>query len=138
MGLLDNLLGKKEETPAAPKGSPFSLSTSLRPVRLNARRENSLDLLIDLQNITNAPQMCSVVVELPKSLGFDNVGLHKTRELRLGALEANVKKQVPVGIFANNQTPPGNYRLTITLNAHYRDYSHVINSVSKAVEIRVV
>ena len=38
MGVLDGLLGKGEEAAAVP-GLPFNISTSLRPVRLNARKE---------------------------------------------------------------------------------------------------
>ena len=38
MGILDNLMGKKAEP--AREGLPFNVSTALRPVRLNARKEN--------------------------------------------------------------------------------------------------
>lgn len=82
--------------------------------------------------------MCSILVELPKSIGFDTVGLHKAKELRLGNLEAGKERDVSVTINANNQTPAGAYRLFVTLYAHYRDYAHVLNSVRKAVELRAV
>lgn len=146
MGILDRVLGtggKKDAAPvpspaAASKGSPFAIATSFRPLRLNARNDASVDFVVDLSNISGLPQMCSLVVELPASLGFDGVGLHKTKELRLGMLDAEAKKQVVVGIAGSNQTPAGLYRLKVTAYSHYRDYAHVLNSVSKTVELRVV
>lgn len=139
MGIFDSLLGKpkQEEAPDA-KNIPFSMASTLRPVRLRARAENSCELILHLKNISNSTQMCSILVELPKSLGFDTVGLHKTKELRLGSLEAGKERDVSITINANNQTPAGTYRLFVTAYSHYRDYSHVLNSIRKAVEIRAV
>jgi hypothetical protein len=138
MGILDNLFGSAPQMGAAPKGSPFSLSTSFRPMRLAGRSSNSVDLLLNLQNVSSTPQVCSVVVELPKALGFDGVGLHKTKELRLGTLDSAARKDFAVPIHANSQTLPGLYRLKLTVYSHYRDYAHVLNSVSKILELRVV
>ncbi|VVB57630.1 Uncharacterised protein [uncultured archaeon] len=137
MGLFDNLFGSSSSE-AAPKGSPFAFSYSFRPMRLTGRSNSSVDLLVDLRNASNSPQMCSLVVELPKALGFDGVGLHKTKELRLGTLEAGAQKSLPVSICGTSQTQPGVYRLKVTVYSHYRDYAHVLNSVSKIIELRVV
>ena len=94
MGFLDNLFGKSEPNLVAAKGSPFAVSTSFRPMRMTGRSSSSVDLLLAMQNVSDAPQICSVVIELPKSLGFDPVGLHKTKELRLGAIDPKVRKAV--------------------------------------------
>lgn len=141
MGLFDSILGKGSKSPeaSAPAKSPvFALAVAFRPLRLNARSENSVDLLMHLTNLDEKPVMCSVVIELPKGLGFDGVGLHKTKELRLGNLEGKVEKELAVTIVGNNQTPPGLYRIQVTAYSHYRDYAHVLNSVSKTIELRVV
>ncbi len=147
MGIFDSLMGKSK-TDAAPNapipavgathGAPFTLSVAFRPLRLSARSDGSVDLLATIHNVSGMPTMCSLVVELPKSLGFDGVGLHKTKELRMGQLGADEKKEVVVTIVGSSQTAPGLYRLQATAYAHYRDYSHVLNSVSKTVELRVV
>ena len=137
MGLFDGIFGGSKPA-AAQGGSPFSVSTSLRPMRLASRSSNSIDLLINLHNTSGTPQMCSIVVELPKSLGFDSVGLHKTKELRIGTLDADAKKDLAVSVFASSQTPPGLYQLKLSVYSHYRDYAHVLNSVSKTLELRVV
>ncbi len=139
MGLLDGLFGKGESAPEGARGGKsFTLNTSFRPMRLAARSDNSVELIIELQNISGQSQLCSVVVEVPKGLGFDGVGLHKTKELRIGQLPAGETKRISVGLHASSQTPAGNYRIQITAYSHYRDYSHVLNSASKPAELRVV
>ena len=138
MGLLDNIFGGSSKPAAAPGGPEFTISTSFRPMRLAARSNNSAELLVTLHNISGSSQMCSVVVELPKSLGFDSVGLHKTKELRLGTLDAGTQKDLSVSIYSSSQTPAGLYQLKLSVYSHYRDYAHVLNSVSKTLELRVV
>jgi len=136
MGILDGLLGKKEEPARA--GLPFNVSTALRPVRLNARKENCLELLVTVANASSEPLMMSVNVEVPKPLGFENVGLTKIKEIRIGELAAQKEKTVSFSVCANSQTPAGTYSALLTVSQHYRDYSHVLNYAKKSVEVRVV
>lgn len=136
MGLIDNLMGTKEEPARA--GLPFNVSTSLRPVRLNARKENCLEVLVSVANAAEAPIMVSVTAEVPKSLGFENLGITKIKEIRMGELPAQKSKAVSFSVCANSQTPPGTYAVLLTVNHHYRDYSHVLNYAKKTVEIRAV
>jgi hypothetical protein len=136
MGIFDNLLGKKEEPARA--GLPFNVSTALRPVRLNARKENCLELLVTVANASDQPLMMSLNVEVPKSLGFENLGITKIKEIRIGELPAQKEKTVGFSICANSQTPSGVYSVLLTVSQHYRDYSHVQNYAKKGVEVRVV
>lgn len=119
-------------------GNPFKFTTSFRPVRLKARNENSTELMIKLKNTSGGEKLCSVSVQLPNQLGFDSVGLHKTKELRMGNLLPGAQKEAIVSIWATSQTPAGTYCLNVVADTHYRDYSHVINSARKSVELRVV
>ena len=136
MGILDNLMGKKEAP--AREGLPFNVSTTLRPVRLNARKENCLELLVTVANASDAPLMMSVNIEVPKSLGFENLGITKIKEIRIGELPAQKEKTVNFSICASSQTPAGTYSALLTVSQHYRDYSHVLNYAKKSVEVRVV
>ncbi len=138
MGIFDSILGRGSSEEAPSNGSPFTFTYSFRPMRLTGRTSSSVDLLLDLHNVSKAPQMCSVVVELPRPLGFDGVGLHKTKELRLGTLDAGARKEMAVTVQGTSQTLPGVYRLKVTVYSHYRDYAHVLNSASKIIELRVV
>ena len=136
MGILDSLMGKKEAP--AREGLPFNVSTSLRPVRLNARKENCLELLVTVSNASDAPLMMSVNIEVPKSLGFENLGITKIKEIRIGELAAQKEKTVGFTVCASSQTPAGTYSALLTVSQHYRDYSHVLNYAKKSVEVRVV
>ena len=136
MGFLDGLMGKKEE-PAKP-GLPFNISTSLRPVRLSARKESCLEVLVTIKNVTESPVMTSATVEVPKSLGFENLGFTKIKEIRIGELPARQEKTVSFSVCGNSQTPAGTYSVLLTVNQHYRDYSHILNQAKKTVELRAV
>ncbi len=136
MGFLDGLIGKKEEP--ARQGLPFNISTSMRPVRLNARKENCLELLVTITNASDKPFMASASLEVPRTLGFENVGMAKIKEIRMGELAAQKEKTVSFSICANSQTPAGTYSALLTVSQHYRDYSHVLNYAKKTVELRVV
>jgi hypothetical protein len=136
MGILDGILGKKAEP--ARQGLPFNVATALRPVRLSARKENCLELLVTITNASDSPFMASASVELPRQLGFENVGMTKIKEIRMGELAAQKEKTVSFSICANSQTAPGTYAAALTVSQHYRDYSHVLNYAKKSVEVRVV
>ena len=144
MGFLDGILGtagaKKDE---AAEGTPtavpmFSITTAFRPVRLAARKEESVDLELGVKNISEGETITSVNVDVPKGLGFDGMGIARTKEYRLGTMKSGEEKKFTLSLHGSSQTTPGNYRITISVYAHYRDYGHVLNSVKKAVELRVI
>ncbi len=137
MGFLDGIFGKGKEAPVR-AGLPFNVSTALRPVRLNARKDNSLELLVSVKNATEQPVMASVCVEIPRALGFDGLGITKIKEIRMGELAGQAEKTVSFSICASSQTPAGTYSAVVTVNHHYRDYAHILNYAKKNVEIRVV
>ena len=136
MGFLDNLMGKKEEPSRA--GLAFNVSTALRPVRLNARKENCLELLVTIKNASDEPIMTSASVEIPKSLGFENLGITKIKEIRMGDIAPQKEKTVSFTLCASSQTAPGTYSVLLTVNHHYKDYQHVQNYARKTVEVRAV
>lgn len=150
MGILDTILDRlsgiteeetqiSEETVRTPDiGVPFAISTSFRPVRLNSNTQNNIDLVINLTNQSEKNQICSVVVDLPKNIGFEQMGISRQKELRLGELQPGQSKEFSISLSANNQTPAGFYTLQLTAYSHYRDYTHILNSVRKPVELRVV
>jgi hypothetical protein len=129
-------MGKKEEP--VRQGLPFNVATSLRPVRLNARKENCLELLVTITNASDKSFLASASLEVPRALGFENVGMAKIKEIRMGELPAQKGKTVSFSICANSQTPAGTYSALLTVSQHYRDYSHVLNYARKTVEVRAV
>jgi uncharacterized membrane protein len=151
MGLLENLLGEENERSRnetaenvyvekkVPK-IPFRVSTSFLPLRLSAMKQNSVNLIVKLKNITDDPQLVSVDVSLPKGnlLGFDSTCINKAIEKKVGTMQAGATAEVSIPVFASNQTEAGDYELGLTAYAHYQDYSKVLASVKKRASLRVV
>ncbi len=139
MGWLDGVLGKSPGAGGGVGGvAKYSIGLSFRPVRLSAHTNSPVELLLDIRNIGTGSAPTSVLVELPATLGFDNVGATKSKELRLGVLNPGQGKQASILINGSSQTPQGSYRIAVSVSAHYRDYEHVVSTQKKVAELRVV
>lgn len=120
------------------KASPFIVSNVFRPLRINARKENSIDLIIKITNKTNQDQLCSLLLVTPAELGLDSTCLSKSKEFRLGTILAGQTKELSIPIYANSQTPPVVFKLVLKVYAHYQNYNRVLNAVQKTIELRAV
>ncbi len=140
MGFLDSLLGKVEEPPAAISANPFSISLSFSALRLSANQKNSVSLLVKVKNVSGKTQLISVDALLPQNcmLGFDQTCINKAIEKRAGELKPGESIEVPVEIWGNNQTKPGNYPVDITVFSHYIGYEKVLGYMKKKTSLRVV
>ncbi len=137
MDILD-IFGKKDVGKELVRGVPYKIKTSFRPLRITARKNESVDLIVEVTNRTEEQLLTSVVVKVGKKLGFDNVGMNKVKEVRLGYLQGGETKELNVGVYGNSGTPPGTHKVLVKVFSHYRDYNHVLNSVKKMVELRAV
>lgn len=133
-----NLFGKKNVSDEISKQAPYRLITELIPYKLYANRKSSVMLMVKLRNMTSEPLMSSIVVELPKGLSFDEMGLTLQKELRIGELAANEEKEARFDVYSGPGTDKGEYTLTLTAFAHYRDYGHVLNAMRKRATVEVV
>ena len=134
MGLFDSLLGKKEPEPKI----PFKMELSFKPFRVRSRENNTVDLVIELENLKHDPLLASLVVSVSKNLGLDSTCLHKKKEIRLGELKPGEKKEVYVTIYANTTTPQGEHAVGAAAYAHYRSYDNVLDSIKKITQLRAV
>ena len=132
------MLGKKDIGDELTKKIPYDLKLRFNPYRLIARKSESVELRITLKNLREERVLTSVVVEAPKNLGFDQTGLAKVREVRLGHMGPLEEKEVVVDIWGNQFTPPGEQPVSVTAFCHYRDYAHILNSERKRIALRVV
>jgi len=135
VGLLDNIFGKKEEEVGK---VPFSIKTSLSPVRMTAHKITSVDLTVKIKNHSGDASLTSVMIQAPKPLGLDQSGISKAKEIRLGYLNKGEEKEIVVPIWGNVTTAPGDYNITFEIFCHYRTYAYIQNSMKKIVELRVV
>ncbi len=137
MGIF-NIFGKKDVSAALVQAAPYRLSTEWVPYKLYANRQNSVSLMVKVKNMTGEILLTSVVAELPKQLGFDEMRVAKERELRLGKMAPNEEREVRLDVFSDINSDPGDYTVTVTAIAHYLDYGHVINAVKKRTSVSVV
>jgi len=137
MGIF-NLFGKKDASEDLIKGMPYRISTEWVPYKLYASRKSSSTLVIRVKNMTKEVLLTSVVIELPKQLAFDNISIEKEKELRLGELAPDEEREIRTEVMTTLSSDPGEYTLSLTAIAHYRDYGHVINEVKRRVAVEVV
>ena len=136
MGIFD--IFKKKEEASGKGGMPFSVKTSISPVRMTAHKINSIDLSLKIKNLLSEASLTSIMIQVPKELGLDQIGIAKAKEMRLGYLSKGEEKEIVIPIWGNVTTGPGEYKINVELVCHYRTYAYVQNSVKVRIELRVV
>ncbi|OIO21384.1 hypothetical protein COV61_03035 [Candidatus Micrarchaeota archaeon CG11_big_fil_rev_8_21_14_0_20_47_5] len=134
MGFFD-FLGGKGEGEKEPD-VPYKLDTRFNPMRLAARRDTSVDLVIEVKNLAGEAVLASLLLAVPKSLGVDSTCINKKKEIRIGNLAPGESKTIVVQIHGNSLTQAGEYTVGMVAYAHYRDYKHILNSMKKTVTLR--
>jgi hypothetical protein len=137
MKILD-LFGKKDSATELGRTLPYRVSSEFVPYKLYANRKSSTLLMMRLKNLTNEAVLSSIVVEVPKGLSVDEVGLAAAKEVRVGTLGPGEEKETRVEIHGDAGTDKGEYTLSITAFIHYRDYGHVLNAMKKKAVLEVV
>ncbi len=137
MGIL-NLFGKKDVSADLSKRFPYEIRTEFVPYKLKARQKATTSFVIRLKNITGEPLLSSVVVDVPRQLSMDSIGLAKQKELRLGILAPGEEKESRIDVNSGVGTDKGEYTISLTAFAHYRDYGHVLNAMKKSALLEAV
>lgn len=137
MGILDSIMGGGRTVGRVVKGV-YSLDYNFHPFRMNANKNESIRLNMKIKNESQKELLTSVIVRLPEGLGFDNSGISKAKELRMGELEPGEIRDVKVDIFGNYRTSPGNYNLILECVSNYRTYGYEMEKIKKNVLLRVV
>jgi len=132
MGIFDLFGKKKFETT-----NPFSLKAETHPYSLRANTNDYVDLELSLANNSEAAILSSIVLTVPKGLGFERSAIQQQREVRLGFLKPGEQKFVKVPLWATQRTQKGNYPIEIVAISHYNDYAHVLNEARKTIAFRV-
>jgi len=133
-----NLFGKKEVSDEITKRMPYLIITEFVPYKLHANKRSTATLMLRLKNMSSEPLLTSAVIEVPKQISLDETGITKTKEVRLGELAPNEEALSKVDIFSDTGTDAGEYTISVTAMAHYRDYGHVINGMRKRTTISAV
>ncbi|HQT44392.1 MAG TPA: hypothetical protein PLO51_00280 [Candidatus Micrarchaeota archaeon] len=138
MGIFDSIKGLIPAAEQKKSSVPFVLNTYFTPFRLTAKKNDNVDLHVDLENVYGADALCSVSVKVQRGLGTDSTLLNREKTYKLETVRNGEKKHVSAQIFSASSTQPGMYKISIEAYTHFRDYRHIENAVKKIVEIRVV
>lgn len=144
MGFWDSILGSGKQTEEKPQGratsNPFAVSLSFTPLRLSARKQSSVNLMVKIKNISNSLQLVSVDALLPRNamVGFDPACINKAAEKRLGEMKPGDSTEVPITIWSNTQTQDGSYPVEVTVFSHYIGYEKVLSYIKKSTSLRAV
>lgn len=133
--MFERFFGKK---PISNSGTAYELTVELHPFRLPANKSDRVDLEVMLTNRFDRELMTSVVVTVPKGLGFEQSALSQEREIRLGMLKPSEVKHFKVPLWGTQRTEAGLYPVEVHAISHYHDYAYVLNEVKKELGLRVV
>lgn len=137
MGILE-MFGKKDVGDSLVRKIPYSLKARFNPYRLSLKDKSPVDLILEIENLRKEePLLTSVVIRVPKALGLDSMGLNQIREIRMGYMKPEESKNLRIEIYPAARAKPALYPILITAFCHYRDYSHILNSEKKRIELRV-
>jgi len=126
-------LFKDDKTP----DTPILVRTRFKPYALKAMAESDTDLIIEITNNSKKEVLLSLTVSVPYGIGFDNLAMQHSKEVRLGTLTANETKEIVYRIQGNTASRAGIYKVRLTVMTHYRNYDLIENKVSKAIDLRV-
>lgn len=132
------VFGKRDVSEDLTKRSPYRLMTEWVPYKLYSGKKSSSSLMVKLKNATSEALLTSVVAEVPRQLGFDEIGVTKQKEVRLGYLAPDEEREIRIDVYNSSGADPGDYTVSLTAIAHYRDYGHVLNVIRKRTAISVV
>ncbi len=117
---------------------PYDVKIEFSPLRMKKGDERPTQMLINVRNMENEENLTSVVIEIPREMGFDKTGAVSRKEIRIGTLKPNEEKNFQIELFPNYRAEPGTYDVAIKANKHYRGYSHIINTAQKNISLRIV
>jgi uncharacterized membrane protein len=135
---LFDIFGKKDVGEELIKKVPYGMKLNFHPYRLNANKMESVLMIIELKNLKEEVLLTSVIVQLPKNLGFDQTALSNAREIRLGEIKPGEEKVIKVELWGNPRTDAGDYTIDVTAICHYRNYGYMLNAEKKEITLRAV
>ncbi len=136
MGILDKIknIGKKDEN----SSKPITMTTQFKPYRLNAYKNESIDLVVVVKNNDSKANLISIMAKCPNNLGFGSTGINKTEQKRIGEVPSGGERTVIFKVHGNSNTGPNEYPMGVLVYSHFRDYDHVENAVRKMITLRAV
>jgi uncharacterized membrane protein len=116
----------------------LSLSTRCNPIRISLVQKDTMTVTATVKNRSENPQLVSIDFELPGDLGFDEMGVSKSKSARLGEIPPGESAEAIFEVHPTHRARENEYSGRITAFAHYRDYDNVVEKTTLNYTIRVV
>ncbi len=117
---------------------PYDVKIEFSPLRMKKGDERPTQMLINVKNIDKEENLTSVVIEIPREMGFDKTGAVSRKEIRIGTLKPKDQKEFTIELYSNHRAEQGAYDIKVKANKHYRGYSHILDSAEKNIVLRIV
>jgi uncharacterized membrane protein len=117
---------------------PYDVKIEFSPLRMKKGDDRPTQMLIYVKNLQKEENLTSVVIEIPREMGFDKTGAVSRKEIRIGTLKPDENKEFKIELYSNHRAEPGTYDVRIKANKHYRGYSHIIETTEKNISLRIV
>lgn len=117
---------------------PYILNVDFHPIRLPANKADYVEMTLDVTNNSGKEQLMSILISVPKGLGFDQSALSQEKELRLETMKAGEHRHMVIKLWSTQRTQRGEYKVNISVAGHYRTYKHVLSEIRKVIALRVV
>lgn len=115
----------------------FTLRAELHPYRLVANTSDFVDLEISIANNSSEQILSSLMIKVPKGLGFEQSAISQEKQMHLGVLVAKEVKKLKLRLYGTTRTAKGVYSIHLHVFSHYKDYDHVLNEIRKTMDLRV-
>ncbi len=118
--------------------SGLNVKTSLFPFRMKLRHREPVRLEFAISNNSAKPKIVSFELELPRQLGLDKAGLKRVeRKKLLNKLVQGESKKFSYEIFPSKVVEVGNYTVSLNINDHFNDFSHLLETKEEKVSIKI-
>jgi len=110
------------------------------PIRMLSRADDSVDLILELENASDQQPLVSLVFVLPKDspLSFDKLGVQHVKKVRVGHMDPYSSKEFYIPIYAKRGVKPGLYKVGLIIYLHGDNYNEILHEEKKVYELRVV
>ena len=117
----------------------IQVSSRFNALRMVAGQKDPMLLEATVSNPGKDPAFVSVSVRLPFMLGFDQMGLMREKQERVGIVGSGSEKTVTFRIYCKPLINDGNYDVAVNANIHPMDrFDRTTDTVTHHTNLRVI
>ena len=115
------------------------ISSTMFPYRFSlTKRNDPVEVKVNIKNTHNEPLMLSLSLVLPNGFGFDKTGLSREMFRRYESLKPGQEIQVVQNLFLGKVSEEGEWEAKLIIDEHFHEFGTIVNSYKKPLSLRVV